>query len=140
MHIQDNPGATCAMKIRPLCEGNVIVCVPRADCSVKVASKVLKICSFVQGFIDSVTEKKVTWHLGYSPQQISFCGFYTHIYIFYSSSAMFRDNIIFSEGPSLLAGRILSVFYRDQEPQLNALQAECHCQRKCKSQGTMNIP
>lgn len=41
-------------------------------CTVKVASKVLKICSFVPGFIDIVTEKrekkkkKVTWYLGYS--------------------------------------------------------------------------
>lgn len=33
VHIQDNPSATCAMKIRPLCRGNVIVCVPSADCA-----------------------------------------------------------------------------------------------------------
>lgn len=68
VHIQDNPSATCAMKIRPLCGGNVIVCVPSANCTVKVASKVLKICSFVPGFIDTVARKKVTWYLGYSLQ------------------------------------------------------------------------
>lgn len=53
---------------------------------------------------------------------------------------MFRDSIIVGEGPTLFAGKILSVFYRDQEPQLSALQVECRCQRKCRAQGTMNIP
>lgn len=138
VHIQDNPSATCAMKIRPLCESNVIICVPSTDCTVKVASKVLKMCSFVPGFLDTLTGNK--WpgieDIVFSIEP--FCGFYTHLYIFSPPQQCWRI-VSNAAKPECLLVKFLSVFYGDQEPQLSVLQVECCWQKKCGAQGTMNI-
>lgn len=141
MHIQDNPSATCAMKIRPLCRGNVIVCMPSSDCTVKVSSKVLKICSFVPGFIDIVTEKrekKVTLYLGYSLCWSPFVIFMLVDIFFLLLLSNVWDSIISFKGLTLFIGESLSVLHRDQQLQPSALQVGSRCQRKCWAQGTMN--
>lgn len=67
VHIQDNPSATCATKIRPLCEGNVITCVPSTDCSVKVTIRCLKYAVLSLDLLIVQRERKMTWYLEYSP-------------------------------------------------------------------------
>lgn len=86
VHIQDNPSATCAMKIRPLCRGNVIVYVPSSNCALKSPVRCLRYAVLSQDLLILLKKIKVTGYLGYSLHWSPHVGGY----IFFNSSlAMF---------------------------------------------------